>query len=69
MPVYSISSYVEEHPGGIPLLLEYAGKDGTTAFEDVGHSDDARELLDPLLIGELAESVSIEKMMKTCFDT
>lgn len=31
-----------QHPGGEDALLEYAGKDGTQGFEDVGHSDDAR---------------------------
>jgi hypothetical protein len=33
-----------------------AGKDATEAFEDVGHSDEARELLLGLLVGELEES-------------
>jgi cytochrome b involved in lipid metabolism len=27
------------------------GKDATQAFEDVGHSDEARDLLPPLLVG------------------
>lgn len=31
-----------QHPGGADSLLEYAGKDGTQAFEDVAHSEDAR---------------------------
>lgn len=56
-PVYSLADYVEEHPGGIPLLLEVGGQDGTQAFEDVGHSDDAREMLEPFLIGEVASEV------------
>ena len=37
------------------------GKDATEAFEDVGHSDEARGLLPGLLVGELDEaSVSIQ---------
>lgn len=32
------------------------GKDATEAFEDVGHSDEARELLSGLLVGDLEES-------------
>ena len=32
-----------------PLLT---GQDATEAFEDVGHSDEARELLPAMLIGE-----------------
>ncbi len=36
------------------MLIEVGGIDTTSALEDVGHSDDAREALQPLLIGELA---------------
>lgn len=32
-----------------------SGKDATEAFEDVGHSDEARGLLPGLLVGELEE--------------
>jgi len=35
--------------------LEQAGKDGTEAFEDVGHSTDARELMKKYKVGELVE--------------
>jgi cytochrome b involved in lipid metabolism len=35
--------------------LEQAGNDGTEAFEDVGHSTDARELMKKYKIGELVE--------------
>ncbi len=32
-----------KHPGGEEVLKEQNGKDATHAFEDVGHSSDARE--------------------------
>ncbi|KAK4945450.1 hypothetical protein LTR10_015345 [Elasticomyces elasticus] len=51
--VYNTSSFVDEHPGGEEVLLDVAGQDATEAFEDVGHSDEAREILEGLLIGEL----------------
>ncbi|KAI1890205.1 hypothetical protein AGOR_G00171280 [Albula goreensis] len=51
--VYDITSFLEEHPGGEEVLLEQAGADATESFEDVGHSTDAREMLEPYLIGEL----------------
>ena len=35
--------------------MEHAGQDSTEAFEDVGHSTDAREMLSEYLIGELIE--------------
>ncbi|RWR99958.1 cytochrome B5-like protein [Dinothrombium tinctorium] len=54
--VYDVSNFLEEHPGGGDVLLEYAGKDATEAFEDVGHSDDAHEMLKQYLIGELEDS-------------
>lgn len=34
------------------------GKDATEAFEDVGHSDEARELLKDMLVGDFEGGVS-----------
>ncbi|MCJ1294426.1 hypothetical protein MMC34_005984 [Xylographa carneopallida] len=43
----------DEHPGGEEVLLDVGGQDATEAFEDVGHSDEAREILEGLLVGLL----------------
>lgn len=51
--VYDITSFLEEHPGGEEVLLEQAGSDASESFEDVGHSTDAREMLQHYYIGEL----------------
>ncbi|BDD62904.1 hypothetical protein MPDQ_007900 [Monascus purpureus] len=51
--VYNVSSFLSEHPGGEEVILDVAGQDGTEAFEDVGHSDEAREILDGMLVGDL----------------
>ncbi|PWZ03292.1 putative cytochrome b5 [Testicularia cyperi] len=51
--VYNVSKFLDEHPGGDEVLVTEAGKDATEAFEDVGHSEDARALLGPMLVGEL----------------
>ncbi|KAL9113575.1 MAG: hypothetical protein Q9227_002313 [Pyrenula ochraceoflavens] len=51
--VYNTSSFIDEHPGGEEVLLDVGGQDATEAFEDVGHSDEAREILDGLLVGTL----------------
>jgi cytochrome b involved in lipid metabolism len=51
--VYDGSKFVDEHPGGEEVMLDVAGQDATEAFEDVGHSDEARETLEQLLIGKL----------------
>ncbi|XP_063045078.1 cytochrome b5 [Engraulis encrasicolus] len=51
--VYDITSFLEEHPGGEEVLLEQAGADASESFEDVGHSTDAREMLEQYYVGEL----------------
>lgn len=42
------------------MLLDVGGQDATEAFEDVGHSDEAREILNGLLIGELKREVCLD---------
>ncbi|PLN78228.1 cytochrome b5 [Aspergillus taichungensis] len=51
--VYDVSAFVDEHPGGEEVLLDVAGQDATEAFEDVGHSDEAREILDGMFVGNV----------------
>ncbi|TQV97511.1 hypothetical protein V2A60_006733 [Cordyceps javanica] len=51
--VYDCSKFIDEHPGGEEVILDVAGQDASEAFEDVGHSDEARESLDELLVGTL----------------
>ncbi len=51
--VYDATKFVEEHPGGEEVLQDVAGTDATNAFEDIGHSDEAREILSGLKIGKL----------------
>lgn len=46
-----------ENSGGEEVLLDVGGQDATEAFEDVGHSDEAREILEKLLIGDLKRVV------------
>jgi len=53
--VYDVTPFLDEHPGGEEILHENAGIDATENFEDVGHSSDAREMLDDYYIGELHE--------------
>lgn len=38
-------------------MLDVGGQDATEAFEDVGHSDEAREILNGLLHGALKRMV------------
>jgi len=54
--IFDVTQFLNEHPGGEEVLLEQAGRDGSEAFEDVGHSSDARELMLKYKIGEIVES-------------
>lgn len=51
--VYKVSEYARDHPGGPEALMEVAGTDATSAYEDVGHSEDAREIMHPMIVGSL----------------
>ena len=43
--------FVFKHPGGEEVLKEQHGLDASNAFEDVGHSSDAREQMKAYEIG------------------
>lgn len=45
------------YSGGEEVMLDVGGQDATEAFEDVGHSDEARETLEKLLVGTLKRQV------------
>lgn len=51
--VYDCTEFLDSHPGGADVLLEYAGRDATLAFIGTGHSHAARKSLERYLIGEL----------------
>ncbi|XP_066249017.1 cytochrome b5-like isoform X2 [Euwallacea similis] len=51
--VYDVTEFLNEHPGGEEVLIEQAGKEATEAFEDVGHSSDAREMMEKYKIGTI----------------
>jgi cytochrome-b5 reductase len=53
LAVYNVTEYVRDHPGGADVLCDVAGTDATAAYEDVGHSEDADEILKTFLVGTL----------------
>ena len=53
MTILCTTLILSQHPGGEEILFENAGQHATEAFEDVGHSTDAREMMKEYLIGEL----------------
>ena len=66
--VYDITPFLEDHPGGGDLILEYGGKDVTEIMGDEishTHSEAAYEILDDHLIGFMAT----EAVMKTVVES
>ncbi|KAG5312145.1 PREDICTED: cytochrome b5-like isoform X1 [Acromyrmex echinatior] len=66
--VYNVTSFLNEHPGGEEVLLEQHGQDATEAFEDIGHSTDARQMMESYKIGELVEAERMEDSGKRIRD-
>ncbi|CAH1429236.1 unnamed protein product [Lactuca virosa] len=54
--VYDVAPFMEDHPGGDEVLLAETGKDTTSDFEDVGHSDDAQGMIDKYYIVRIWDS-------------
>ncbi|CAN8104559.1 unnamed protein product [Discula destructiva] len=51
--VYDVTKYLDDHPGGVDILLELAGKDASQAYDDAGHSEDATEIMSAFRVGSL----------------
>ncbi|KAL8233082.1 hypothetical protein R6Q57_002860 [Mikania cordata] len=51
--VYDVTPFMDEHPGGVEVVLSSTGKDGTIDFENAGHSDEAKQLMGKYYIGEI----------------
>ncbi|CAJ0584422.1 unnamed protein product, partial [Mesorhabditis spiculigera] len=51
--VYDVTNFLNEHPGGGDAIVAEAGTDATVAFNDVGHSADAIEMMQDYYIGDL----------------
>lgn len=51
--VYDITDFLSKHPGGEEILLEYAGRDASLAFQGIGHGPDMVAVLERHLVGVL----------------
>ncbi|KAK5111446.1 hypothetical protein LTR62_004898 [Meristemomyces frigidus] len=66
--VYDVTHFLDSHPGGPELILQYAGKDVKEAMEDPishTHSEAAWEIIDESLVGFVATNKVIDAAMKT----
>jgi len=57
--------FLEEHPGGPDVVACLGGKDATTDYEDISHSDSARDWTNKYIIGykEGADEEAKTKLM------
>ncbi|KAJ5476075.1 Cytochrome b5 [Penicillium sp. IBT 31633x] len=60
--IYDVTKYLQDHPGGSAILIEVAGTDATEAFEETGHSDEARDELAQYLVGDLPDEEHAESI-------
>ncbi|CEP12443.1 hypothetical protein [Parasitella parasitica] len=59
--VYNVTEFIQDHPGGDDLILDYAGQDVTAVMKDVlehEHSDSAYEILEEYCIGNVVEDTT-----------
>lgn len=66
--VFDVTDFLEDHPGGGDLILEYAGKDVSAIMKDEishTHSESAYEILDECLVGYVATVPVIETAMQS----
>lgn len=63
--VLDVTDYVHQHPGGIEVITDVAGKNWEVAhqaFEDIGHVAEARATMREYIIGDLKFSDDREKV-------
>jgi cytochrome b involved in lipid metabolism len=56
--VYDVTAFLNEHPGGPILIMDYAGNNGTQAFEAQGHSQSAKKILEKYQLGIVDKSTA-----------
>ncbi|XP_055389131.1 cytochrome b5 [Condylostylus longicornis] len=67
--VYDLTKFRAEHPGGEEVLDELGGKDGTKDFNDVGHSEDAKNMMTKYYVGDLEKiesSMPVREIAMAC---
>jgi 4-hydroxysphinganine ceramide fatty acyl 2-hydroxylase len=65
--VYDVTDFLEGHPGGADLILDYGGKDITEILKDEAshtHSEAAYEILDESLIGFIESDDKLDSALK-----
>ena len=66
--VYDITPFLEDHPGGADLVLEYGGKDVQAMMQDEvshAHSDSAYEILEEHFVGYVAPEAVVDAVVNS----
>ena len=62
--VFDVSHYINDHPGGADIFAEIAGADGSEAFDNAQHSEDAMKIKTGFCVGRLEKQESQKRMNK-----
>ncbi len=64
--VYNLTSFIQEHPGGVSVISDICGKDGTKAFTGQ-HGTQAKpnDFLRSFLLGPVGGQITLEQSKKT----
>lgn len=54
--IYDCTNYLNDHPGGVEIMTDVAGMDATEDYDDVGHSEEADDMLVDLYVGDVGPS-------------
>ena len=52
-----MTEFLKDHPGGINIILRNACQDCSSEFEDIGHSDKAKDLVKKYTIGKVGNKI------------
>jgi cytochrome b involved in lipid metabolism len=52
--VFDVTDFLEEHPGGYDIIVASSGRDATQDFDEIGHSQAARDMLRRYKVGSFA---------------
>ena len=66
--VFNVTDFIESHPGGGDLVLEYGGKDVTEILKDEAshfHSEAAYEVLEDSFIGFVTTEEALDATVKS----
>ena len=63
--VYNLTTYVQSHPGGVGVIANICGKDGTNSFKNQhGTQGKPNSVLTGFLLGSVGESITKEAVQK-----